>query len=392
MSAIDILLIGKNAAEAKQKNPKVINATLGTFYDEDKKMIIPFVKDKFMQIQIDNIFPYGTTNGGDTFKQNILNWVFDQTKEEIETHFKTDVIATPGGSGAISIAFNSYANPLDSVLISDIKWRYDFFTNAAKIKIEDFVLFENTKFNLTSFHEKLQKLTEQQHKVLVVINDPCHNPTGYQLSQNEWEEIINIMNQYHQNEITLLLDIAYFDYDPEGLEKTREKFLQLKKVLPHITPLLAFSASKSFSMYGLRLGALIGLFQTEKQAEYFKKHAYEDALGKWSTAPSVGIELFNEISKEKETYKKIITKITNQLTKRGNLFIQEASKQNLKHYPFKGGFFVLIPVDDPLKCYEKLVKEEALHVVPMKEGLRIALCSVTKDEIKQIVHKIKKTL
>lgn len=386
--SVDILAIASQAKQAKENDPTVINATLGTFYNEKKEMVIPFVKESYLKLKPENLFPYGSTDGGKIFKENILDWVFWQNKETITNRFMPNVIATPGGSGALSIIFNTYANPNDKVLISNIKWRYDYFTDAAKLKIETYNLFKDQAFDLKDFKQKLNNLSRTQKNIIVVINDPCHNPTGYQLSNIEYQSIIETLNQYTNNTIQLVLDIAYFDYDPEGFLETRNKFLLLKQTKPHITNLIAFSASKSFSIYGIRLGALIGLFNTKEQETFFNQKAYKDALGKWSTPPSVGIELFNEILKDKEAYQKELTKITNQLTKRGERFLTLSKKYNLKHYPYKGGFFILIPSDHPLRDYQRLIVEEKLYVVPMQEGLRVALCSVSLDEIEPIILKL----
>mgnify|MGYP000986536624 CR=1 FL=1 len=275
MSNVDILALAKEAQLAKQKNPSVIDATIGMFFDDDRQMIIPQVKAAFNKIDVQNIFPYGTPSGGPQFEENLIDWVFDDQTSFMQDNFLISALATPGGSGALSVFFGTYGTPGESVLISDIRWRYDFFTDAANLKIKSFKLFENDHFNLVDFKAQLDILTKQQHRVMVVINDPCHNPTGYQLSTQEWQSIIEILNSYDQNDMILIYDLAYFDFDPNGRYASRANFAPLKALKSHVSVLIAFSASKSFAIYGIRLGGAIGLFKTKEQQDYFKKKAHK---------------------------------------------------------------------------------------------------------------------
>ncbi|CCV63677.1 Aromatic-amino-acid transaminase [Alteracholeplasma palmae J233] len=388
--AVDILAIAENARKEKLINPNVIDATIGMFYDENKNLVIPYVNEKFYTLKPEDIFPYGSTSGGELFKQNLISWVFYKIEDKIKESFKIDAIATPGGSGALSIIFNTYGKQNESILVSHPRWRYEFFTDAAKMQIASYDLFLDDKFNLKGLEQSLNQLLLKQEKVILVINDPCHNPTGYELNDLEWEGLINLLNTYDK-EIILVLDIAYADYNPKGFVEQRNKYINLKQLNSNILPLIVFSASKSFSIYGVRLGGLIGLFQTDKQESFFKEYVYKDALGKWSTAPSVGVSLFNEIMKNKEDYIPNLEKVVKTLKNRGDLFLEKAKEHKLDHYPYSGGFFVLIKSTHPLKDYERLIKEN-VYVIPMEEGLRVALCSISYSEVSRLVEKVSKTV
>src|SRR5690606_455902 len=302
MGKVDILKIAKHAQEQKKINPNVIDATIGMFYSDESKLVIPDVEKAFYNLNLVDTFKYGATDGGKVFEENLINWVLDDKKEVLSNKFTFTGLATPGGSGALSVVFNAYGSPGTKALLSDIRWRYDYFLKAAKMDVHEHKLFEGEGFNLKDFEQQLDLLTSNQKRVIVVINDPCHNPTGYHLSDLEWQSIISILNKYQDNEIVLTYDLAYFDYDPRGFKNARNTFDFFMDLKPHVQVLVAFSASKSFAIYGVRLGGLIGLHQTKEQYNFFKKDALEDALGKWSTAPSVGVGIFNQLSMDKEKY------------------------------------------------------------------------------------------
>lgn len=391
MGNIDILKIAKIAQAEKQKDQTVIDATIGMFYNDQRELVIPQVLKAFQQLNPQEIFKYGATDGGKVFEENVIDWVLDSKKEMLSQKFIFTGLSTPGGSGALSTIFGTYGTPGHKVLVSDLRWRYDYFVQASKMSIHTHKLFKGNKFNLQDFERQLKKLAKKQKTVIVVINDPCHNPTGYQLSSQEWIRIVDILNQFKDNDIILTYDLAYFDYDPRGFSEARNTFDFLMNLENHIQVLICFSASKSFAMYGIRLGAVVGLHHTEEQYKFFKRNLVNDALGKWSTAPSVGVGIFNQLAGQKNEYIPKLKELTKILKKRGQIFMKEAKQVKLNLYPYKGGFFVLIKSSDPETDYHKLVNKK-IYIIPMEEGLRVALSCITTDEVYGLAQKIKETI
>jgi len=388
MAKIDILKIAKLAQSAKKENPAVIDATIGMFYNDESKLIIPAVEAAYYDLDLLDAFKYGATDGGKLFEDNVIGWVLDDQQKTLENKFLLTGISTPGGSGALSLIFNAYGNVGDKVLVPSLRWRYEYFLKAAKLEAFEHNMFKDDQFDLNDFENKLKILARAQKRVIVVINDPCHNPTGYSLSKDEWQRIIQIVNQLDNNEIIIAYDIAYFDYDPKGFKRARDTFKYFMALMPHVQVLTAFSASKSFAMYGVRLGGLIGLHQTQVQYNFFKKNVLDDALGKWSTAPSVGVGIFNKLAQQKESYITYLNTLTTTLKKRGEIFLYEAKLQGLEIFPYRGGFFVLVKSNNPERDYEQLI-EQNIYLIPMQNGLRVALCGITTNEVKGLAKKIK---
>lgn len=388
MGKVDILKIAKLAQAAKAKNKEVIDATIGMFYNDDHQLIIPAVKDAYYNLNLLETFKYGATDGGKLFEDNVISWVLDEKEESVRKKFLLTGLSTPGGSGALSLIFNTYGFPGDKVLVPSLRWRYEYFLKAAKLNSWEHNLFKDDKFDIDEFKKQLNLIAQEQKRVIVVINDPCHNPTGYSLSKEEWLNIISVLNKLTNNEIIIAYDIAYFDYDPKGFKAARNTFEYFKNLKPHVQVLTAFSASKSFAIYGVRLGGLIGLHHTQDQYDFFKQNVLDDALGKWSTAPSVGVGIFNHLATQKEEYIAYLNTLTSTLKMRGDIFLEEAKKEGLDIYPYRGGFFVLVKSNNPEGDYEKLV-DKNIYLVPMQNGLRVALCGITTPEVKGLAKKIK---
>lgn len=391
MGKIDILKIARIAQEQKKLDPTIIDATIGMFYNDERKLIIPMVEEAFHQLNVFETFKYGATDGGKIFEDNVISWVLDEKLELLKEKYLITGLSTPGGSGALSLIFNSYGKPGEKVLVSDLRWRYDYFIKSAKMDVHEHRLFLNGAFDLVDLEKQLTMLSKNQKRIIFVLNDPCHNPTGYQLSDVEWKGLIYILNKFTQNEIILAYDIAYFDYNPLGFKEARKPFEYLLKLKSHVQVLICFSASKSFAIYGVRLGGLIGLHPTEEGYKYFKKFVVDDALGKWSTAPSVGVGIFNALSTKKDQYIEELNKLTHTLKVRGDIFVEEAKNAQLNIYPYSGGFFVLVHSKDPERDYELLV-QKGIYLIPMETGLRIAICGITTNEVYGLAAKIKKII
>lgn len=387
--AIDILQISKTALEAQKINPDVINASIGMFFDE-KRLIggMPSVTKALRELPDMSILPYPAVDGGKAFKDHVISWTFGDYEDQIRKEMYVDASATPGGSGAIASTFAVYTEPGDSIFVSNVRWQYDRFADRAKIKIHEHNTFLNGGFDLKSFDSELEKLCSVQKNVVVIINDPCHNPTGYTLSLQEFRSIMEILNKYKKNDIIFLYDIAYLEYTSE--EDGRLKMLELLKLEEHVMTVLAFSGSKTFGAYGLRLGAAIGLTKSKEKIDNFRPRFVNEARGSWSATPTISIELLNHFSQKEhhDTFKKELSYIKSIVQKRSELFITQANEAGLITYPFKSGFYVIVLTDKPTEVFEKLAKA-GIYVVPMENGIRIALCSISLKEIDGLPQKIK---
>ena len=78
------------------------------------------------------------------------------------------------------------------------------------LNVATYALFEEDHFNLTSLKQVCRQVMEKQQKLLIVINDPCHNPTGYSLSKEEWQEVVAFLNACAKEVPVVLLNDTTF--------------------------------------------------------------------------------------------------------------------------------------------------------------------------------------
>lgn len=390
--SVDILKISKDALEASKKYNDVINASIGMFYDEDKTIGgMSLVPKAIRQFSDELILPYPAVDGGADFKKNVISWVLGEHETEIRKKMFVNACATPGGSGAIASTFSIFTKPNDFIFVSDIRWQYERFADRAKLRIFEHELFNGDSFHLESFKTRLDELCNIQKKIIVIINDPCHNPTGYTLNLNEWQQIIDTLNSKTENEIVFLYDVAYLDFSHE--EDTRKKMTYLPQLKNHILTIISFSGSKTFGVYGMRLGAAVAMSTNEDLVKDAIPRFINEARGSWSATPTPSIELLNHFSKpeNKRIFKDGLKHITTLVQKRSEIFIKQAKEVNLKTYPFRSGFYTVILTPNPEKDYLTLA-EKRIFAVPMNGGIRLALCSLSLNEIDGLPLKIKQIL
>jgi aspartate/tyrosine/aromatic aminotransferase len=390
--SVDILKISKDAVAASKIYNDVINASIGMFYDEDKTIGgMPIVTKAIRQFADEYILPYPSVDGGPDFKANVISWVLGKHETKIREKMFVNACATPGGSGAIASTFALFSKPNDYIFVSDVRWQYERFADRAKLRVFEHKLFKDDHFDLDSFKSRLDELCKIQKQVIVIINDPCHNPTGYTLNLDEWQTIIDTLNAKKDNDIVFLYDVAYLDFSHE--EDTRQKMTFLPQLEKHVLTIISFSGSKTFGVYGMRLGAAIMISTNEALVKQAAPKYINEARGSWSATPTPSIELLNHFSKKesKDAFKVGLSHITTLVQKRSALFLKQAKEAGLKIYPFKSGFYTVILTKDPDNDYLKLA-EHHIYAVPMNGGIRLALCSLSLSEIDGLSAKIKRIL
>lgn len=384
----NILSLAQVAAKAKKDNPNAINATIGMYNDFDNSFYtFKSVKEVVKKVSDYNAFSYSDTDGGKDFKNAIIKWVFKDYINEFKNHY-FGVVATPGGSGAIATTFQNYLEKGDTVLLPNHMWEtYITFLKERCCGYSTYTLCDEFgKFNISSIKEEIDKIKDLQKRILIVINDPCHNPTGFCMDDRAYDELIGLLNSYENNTFVLLMDVAYFDFYNSDGNIIRKRYAKLSKLEKHVIINFAFSGSKTFGLYGLRIGASIMLSRDISEIDCFQNAITYTARSNWSSVSSLGISIITKLVLNEE-YRKMfeeeIKEVSGELAKRSEAFINNANYIGLQLLPFEKGFFVCVPSNDPVKLMKKLYEYDT-YVVVTKSCIRIALCAINIEEAKKL--------
>ncbi|MDD4212370.1 MAG: pyridoxal phosphate-dependent aminotransferase [Bacilli bacterium] len=387
-----ILAINAEAKEMKRMGKPVINASIGTLYDEEGHFsTLPMIDEALKEALSPSGRSYPQVGGSKEFQECVLQWLLQEYHSSITSTFHSKVVATAGGTGAIALAFRNYTELDQSILIPTPGWaNYKAIASQVGAIPLPYSLYDGNHFNQEGVSALLMKVAKEEGRVFFVLNDPSQNPTGYTLSEVELDGFIASLNKASDiAPVTVLFDIAYFDFTKS--DRSRLIFKKLSAFHPNVLSLFAFSASKTFSIYGLRLGALIAFSRNKEEIQLFGEASLSVARAIWSCANAHAIEALVHLLKSPTNREVLAEELTNErlmLEKRGELFTEEARAIGLKTYPYISGFFVTMSCSHANEIAKKL-KAQGIFVLPMKnEFLRVALSCITLKETKGLAKKI----
>ncbi|OCN03888.1 aspartate/aromatic aminotransferase [Erysipelotrichaceae bacterium MTC7] len=378
-------------AIAKVGPENVVDATIGALYGEDGQLVaFESVYRPYDAIADRKKAAYAQSFvGNEDYRKAVYDWVVQDTNLEL-AH---SVIATPGGSGAVSTTISMLLDQGETLIIPEIAWgSYKLMATMNNIETVCYSLFDGDGFNLANFKETCKNVMKMQGKVLVIINDPCHNPTGYSLTNEEWDAVMEIANELSQEGPFMILnDIAYIDFAYD-FKASRNYMHAFNQMADNVMVVVAFSCSKTLTAYGLRCGAAMILAKHQEQVRQVEIVMEKAARAIWSNIPNAAMQNFVYVTGdgrldydlEKDSYVSI-------LKERSDIFIEEADACGLAYYPYREGFFVTLRYEDPAlqtKMHEACM-DANIFTVKVNKGIRVALCSISVEKVKGLAHKMK---
>lgn len=391
-----VFKIASLAKQAKKElgNNAVIDASLGSLYDEDEKFVaLNSVFDTYRSLSNEEYAKYAESfSGNKEYKELIKEFVLENKL----INLKTNVVATPGGTGAIALTISNMLKADETIIVPNIGWTsYAIMSKENNLNVDYYEMFNDEgNFNLIDLKNKILNSLNTQNKALVIINSPLHNPTGYSLKNEEWEELVRFINEdCNDKEVIILNDIAYIDYSFD-LENSKNYLKILDNLNSNALLVIAYSCSKAFTSYGLRLGAAIICHKDEDILEKVSNAYDKSCRTYWSNANNGAMINFTKVLKEnKENFLKEKEIYINLLNKRAEILTKEAKEDNLEFYPFNEGFFITLKIDNSLRdiYHEELLKHN-IYTVKVNNGIRIAICSLPINKCYGLAKKLKSIL
>ena len=260
-------ILGITEQFAADTNPKKVNLGVGVYYDDNGKL--PLLKcvqaaEKAMTddpkargyLPIDGIAAYDAAAKA---------LVFGADSEPVKSG-RVATVQGVGGTGALKLGadFLKKLNPNAKVLISDPSWENHraLFTNAGFV-VESHPYFDpsaNGGLGGINFAGMLAALNAAPAGTIVVLHACCHNPTGYDITAAQWDQVVATVKA---KGLVPFLDMAYqgFGYGLKEDGMAVQKFVDAG-----LTFFVSTSFSKSFSLYGERVGALSVLCESKDEA------------------------------------------------------------------------------------------------------------------------------
>ncbi len=383
----------KEATERRAKGESIVNATVGALLDDDGKLaILPTAARAVHEVPPAEWAAYAPIAGTPDFLKAVIADLFSGEPELAQTAIAS---ATPGGSGALRHALSNFLEPGQSMLTTSWFWGpYQTLCDEADRKLEPFEMFDGEgSLDVGAFDAALGKQLARQMRALVFLNDPCHNPTGYSMTDDEWRAVVErIAARSNEGPVTLLVDCAYYLY---GARDPRAFLQHLRPLIAkgQANVLFAWSASKSFTHYGLRVGALVACVPDKTEQRAIEAALSYSSRGSWSNCSRGGLSAITRLLVDPEMAKACDSEradLKSLLRARVDAWNRHARERGLSYPRYEGGFFVTVFHDQP-KEKAQAMKDKGVFVVPQVRNngagaLRVALCSVAERDIGRLVE------
>lgn len=255
-------ILGLNEQFNADTNPAKVNLGVGVYYDDAGKLpLLRCVQEAEAQLQASpKPRGYLPIDGIPAYDKAVQALVFGEGAAILQEG-RVATVQTIGGTGGLKVGadFLKRLNPEAQVLISDPSWENHraLFTNAG-FSVSTYPYYDATNRGV-NFEGMLGALSAAAAGTIFVLHACCHNPTGYDITPAQWAQVVEIVKA---RDLVAFLDMAYQGFG-EGIAEDGAVVQQF--VDAGLNFFVATSFSKSFSLYGERVGALSAVCSSKEE-------------------------------------------------------------------------------------------------------------------------------
>ena len=383
-----IFALNAEAQGRRAAGESILNATVGVLLDEAGQLVVlETVMDLWRGLGAMDVAPYAPIAGDPAFLKALVrrHWPLLDTAGA--------ACATPGGSGALSLSLRNFLERGQTLLTTAPFWG-PYATMAAENGMGLATApwpAVGQALDLAAWDTALGRLMKTQGRVMLWLNDPCHNPSGRSLSATDRAGLIGLLRDAStQGPVTLLLDLAYLDYtrEPEAVAAALKDYAALGAE-GRVLVGASMSLSKSMTLYGARGGALAFPWCDDPALQ---AALTQSCRGTWSNCARAPQALLLRLAQDGKAQARLAEEHrhwSEVLSARALALDAALEAEAMAALHWQGGFFVTAPAADPEAACEGL-KAHGVFTVPLPEGLRVGLCGLRADEAPRFARALRK--
>ncbi len=388
-----IFALNAEANARKAKGEKVINATLGALLDDAGMLaVLPTAARVVKEVPSGEWAAYAPIAGTPAFLAAAIADTFPTRPALRESAV---AVATPGGTGALHHAIAAFLEPGQRLLTTSFYWGpYATLADETERGLDTFPMFDAAgAFDLGGLDQALGRHVAEQGRALLILNDPCHNPTGYSMSAADWTGVAEVVQRHAARApVAVLLDGAYCAYGPAG--NLERPVAALAALTDRALLLVAWTASKTFTHYGLRVGALIAVAPDKSQRADIQAALTFACRGTWSNCNRGGLFAVTRLLTDPVLSTQVRAEraeLARLLAGRVDAFNLHARQAGLSYPSYDGGFFVTVLSTEAASVGAAL-RTQGIFVVPVDGGLRLGICAVPQTQVPELVSALARGL
>ena len=266
-----------------------VNLSIGLFYDENG--IVPQLKSVAEAEARFNAQPHGASlylpmEGLNSYRHTVAPLLFGAEHPVLQQQ-RVATIQTLGGSGALKVGadFLKRYFPDSGVWVSDPTWENHIaIFEGAGFTVDTYPWFDS-ETNGVRYAALLEKLNTLPARSIVLLHPCCHNPTGADLTNDQWDGVVEVLKA---RDLIPFLDIAYQGFGA-GME---EDAYAIRAIADAGLPaLVSNSFSKIFSLYGERVGGLSIICEDHETALRVLGQLKATVRRNYSSPPNFGAQI-----------------------------------------------------------------------------------------------------
>ena len=277
----------------KDERPHKVNLTIGMYYDEQgvvpqlqavakaQEAILPLLRKAPRYLPMEGLAPY---------RAGVQNLLFGDEHAAPQSG-RVATIQTVGGSGALKIGadFLKRHFPASEIWVSDPTWEnHVSIFSGAGFKVNTYPYFD-AETRGVKFDAMLDALSALPTHSIVLLHPCCHNPTGSDLTQRQWDRVVEILKA---RELLPFVDIAYQGFGDGAHE---DAYLIRTMADQGLRFLVANSFSKIFSLYGERVGGLSVVCDDAETADRVFGQLKFTVRSNYSSPPNYGAQIVSHV-------------------------------------------------------------------------------------------------
>lgn len=290
---------------------------------------------------------------------------------------------TAGGTGALRILFElvQKSNPNATVWIPNLTWaNHETICDDVNVQVKSYRYYHRPTGSL-DFDGMMADIKSAQPNDVILLHGCCHNPTGVDLSPEQWHTLTEfVLNK----NLLPIVDIAYQGFG-DGLDQDAYGLRHMASKVPEL--MIGGSGSKNFGLYRDRVGLAI-VVSTPDKHEKINSNMALISRNIWSMAPDHGAEVINTIlsdphltqqwHQELTDMRHHIKELRHQLAQ---TFKTRTNSDNFDFISRQNGMFITLPITP--EQTETLQSEYAIYMLPSG---RISIASMKPEQMGYFVE------
>lgn len=373
------------AAFRADPDPRKVDLGVGVYRDDHGETPVPAAVRTAERTLIERqtTKTYVGPAGNPGFNQEMARLVLGS---DSLTAGRVRIIQSPGGCGALRLGAEliRYASPESVVHVSTPTWvNHVPLLSGSGLKLERYPYYDAVRGGVL-FSELLAAFERLPPRAVVLLHASCHNPTGADLSQSEWRELLSLVKR---RQLLPFIDMAYQGLG-EGLDADAFGLRLFCAELPEV--MFAVSCSKNFGLYRERAGALGILCASPGEADAAMSQLVRLARGLWSMPPDHGAAIVHGVLSDAKLKAQWIAEV-DAMRDRVQGLRREVVRHLTEHCPSRDfgfiarqhGMFSLFGITT-----EQVRELRARHHVYMVDDSRMNLAGLSRENLEYFARSV----